>query len=270
MRQHSALLPVVLSSIFWAGTAQATPIVYTTALSGLAESPPNGSPGTGFATITVDSATATMTLDVTFQDLIGAAGAADIHCCTASPLTGIAGVATSFAGPSLGVTTGTDSETLLLANPASWNPVFFHAATATLAAAAAAGDTNIKVSRVGGFVVGTLVTIGPASSSDVRRIVVVGTSGAGGTGLTLDSPLTVAHPSGTSLNFWTTGGATTALLTGLAAGRAYFEIETGAFPGGEVRGFLAEPVPEPSSLFLVGAALGIVGLRRWRRRPARA
>jgi hypothetical protein len=65
------------------------------------------------------------------------------------------------------------------------------------------------------------------------------------------------------------GSARLALLAGLASGRAYLNIHTTAFPGGEIRGFLTE-VPEPGSIALFGlGALGLAGLRR-RRAYARA
>jgi hypothetical protein len=43
--------------------------------------------------------------------------------------------------------------------------------------------------------------------------------------------------------------AEAALFAGMATGRAYLNIHTGNFPGGEIRGFLA--VPEPQSLALM-------------------
>lgn len=55
-------------------------------------------------------------------------------------------------------------------------------------------------------------------------------------------------------------GAEAALFAGLQAGRAYLNIHTTSFPGGEIRGFLA--VPEPGTLALLGLALGAFALRR--------
>jgi hypothetical protein len=73
----------------------AGPITYAVVLNGPSESPANASPGTGFATIIIDSTANTLNIQsLTFSGLTGTTTASHIHCCTAVPLTGTAGVAT--------------------------------------------------------------------------------------------------------------------------------------------------------------------------------
>jgi hypothetical protein len=67
----------------------------------------------------------------------------------------------------------------------------------------------------------------------------------------------------------TIAGAEAALVAGLNTGVSYLNIHTGAYPGGEIRGFLT-PVPEPavSALALSGFAV-VAGLAGSRRRAVR-
>ncbi|MCG7756156.1 MAG: CHRD domain-containing protein, partial [Nitrosomonas sp.] len=47
------------------------------------------------------------------------------------------------------------------------------------------------------------------------------------------------------------------LVFGLDAGKAYLNIHTNLFPGGEIRGLLS-PVPEPESYALLLVGLGVL------------
>jgi hypothetical protein len=78
------------------------------------------------------------------------------------------------------------------------------------------------------------------------------------------------NPAYVTSNGGTPFSATAALFTGVADGKAYFNIHSSEYGGGEIRGFLLpSSVPEPGSLALLalGAAalLGAAGRGRGRR-----
>jgi hypothetical protein len=186
------LLSAALSAFVVANLSQAGTITYVTSLSGANESPANNSAGTGAATVVYDNVAHTLQVTVSFSGLTGTTTASHIHCCTAAPLTGTAGVATTtptFANFPLGVTSGTYNNTLDLTQASSWNPAFVTAnggttatAEAVLATGLNAGTTYLNVhssfatgGEIRGFLVPTpepstaLLTLFPAAALWLRR-----------------------------------------------------------------------------------------------------
>ena len=187
------ILPLFAVMFLWASGAQATPILYSAALSGAAENPSNGSPGTGSATVGYDPIVHTLSVDVSFSGLVGPTTVSHIHCCVDPPFN--VGVATSlptFTGFPSGVTAGTYSHLFDLTLASSFNPSFVTANGGTVATAEAA------------------------------------------------------------------------LADGLENGRAYLNIHTTTYPGGEIRGFLAS-VPEPATLSMLVVGLGMLIIFRCKR-----
>ena len=116
--------------------ASADIIVFSATLSGANEVPPTGSPGTGFAIVTLNGDF--LTVDVSFSGLVSPTTASHIHCCT--PLGVTAPVATptpTFPGFPLGVTFGTYLQTFDLNVAGSYNPAFITANGGTVAGAKA-------------------------------------------------------------------------------------------------------------------------------------
>ncbi len=119
--------------------AQAQITVFTAALNGASEVPPNASPASGFGTVTLDQLLNTLLVSESFSGLIGGnAGAAHIHCC-AGPGVSV-GVAVGFPGfPS--ATSGTYSQLFDLMLLSTYNSAFLTANGGT-----AAGARNALVS----------------------------------------------------------------------------------------------------------------------------
>jgi CHRD domain-containing protein/PEP-CTERM motif-containing protein len=147
-------------------------LVYDAFLSGPSESPPNASPGTGFAVVTFDTVADTMRVQASFSGLLGTTTASHIHAPTPAPFSGTAGVATTtptFPGFPLGVTSGTYDMTFDLSLSTSWNAAFISAnggttasATAAFEAAVAAGESYLNIHSTvvpGGEIRGFLVAV---------------------------------------------------------------------------------------------------------------
>ncbi len=167
--------------------ASAAILIYDAALSGPTESPPNASPGTGFAEVTVNDIADTMRVQVTFSGLVAATTASHIHCCTALPGTGTAGVATTvptFTGFPLGVTSGAYDHTFDMSLASSYNPAFLGVNTplATFGALQTglnAGDAYLNIhssSFPGGEIRGFLHAV-PESST--WAMMILGFAGVG-------------------------------------------------------------------------------------------
>ena len=190
------MVSLVVATVILLTNATANAQFYVANLDGLTESPPNASPGTGFAQVTLDLALHTLQIDVTFSGLMGTTTAAHIHAPTLSPLTGNAGVATQtpyFVGFPIGVTSGSYSHIFDTLDAATYNSAYVTASGGTAALAEAA------------------------------------------------------------------------LAQALADGKAYFNIHTDAFPGGEIRGFLVVPEPTTVGLIVIGGIAVLLAACKTRR-----
>lgn len=113
-------------------------IITATTLSGANENPPNASPGTGTAQVTLDTANHLLRVKVTFSGLTSNTTAAHIHCCIQAPQnTGVATTVPAFPGFPLGVTSGSLDQTYNTLDPGTWNPAFVTAHGGTPAGAEA-------------------------------------------------------------------------------------------------------------------------------------
>lgn len=160
---------LLLLMVFFVASYVSNGQIYWVNLSGLAEAPPNNSPGTGKSLVTIDDVANTMRVQSTFSGLLGNLTVSHIHAQTTLAGTGTAGVATSvptFTDFPSGVTAGTYDRTFDMLLSSSYNPTY------------------------------------------------------------------VTNNGGTPATAWA------ALRAAIGAGKAYHNVHSASFPGGEIRGFL--------------------------------
>jgi hypothetical protein len=141
MKTHLQKGLTLLALLFSCAAAQAAPTTYSANLSGAAESPPNASPATGHVTVVFDIATHYLSIAANFNGLTGTSAAAHIHCCTAVPGEGTAGVASmvpTFPGFPSGVTSGNYFSVFDTSSTSFWNATFVTNNGGTTAGAEAA------------------------------------------------------------------------------------------------------------------------------------
>src|SRR5260370_7345829 len=122
-RIHARTLAVLLSLTGLVGLNYGATITFTAALSGANENPVVVSPGTGLTTVSFDTVTQLLTIDLTFSGLPTPTAAAHIHCCISPP--GNAGVATTvppFPVFPLAVPSRPFHRLLDLTQPANYHP----------------------------------------------------------------------------------------------------------------------------------------------------
>ena len=179
-----ALLAVL--TLIATGAAQAAIIHFTVSLSGANENPGNASPGTGSATVDIDTVAKLMTLDVTFSGLLGLTSASHIHCCAPTPASN-APVATqtpSFIGFPLGVTSGSFANTFDMSLASSYRPGFIsdHGGTPAsafdfLLAGMLAGQAYLNIHTQtfpGGEIRGTLIQVPEPASIALLGLALAG------------------------------------------------------------------------------------------------
>ena len=184
MTKLKALIAGCLLAVAAALPAAAHESQYSAVLTGSAEIPPNASPATGTALITVDFDLLTMQVEASFAGLLGTTTASHIHCClpTASGNVGVATTLPTFTGFPLGVSAGTYDHTFDMALASSYNPAFVTAqggianAFAALVAGMESGNAyfNIHTTQFpGGEIRGNLHLV-PVPEPETYALMAVG------------------------------------------------------------------------------------------------
>lgn len=123
------LLAVLVFVAALAAPSIAAPVQFYAVLDGPSESPPNPSPGTGTALVTIDAEAHTMRLEAAFMDLVSGVTASHIHVMngpgdtnTGDTLGPVATTTPSFAGFPSGVTSGVYDSTFDMTLASSYRP----------------------------------------------------------------------------------------------------------------------------------------------------
>lgn len=178
----NAMLCAVALSLGATANAYAHTKVYTTTLSGAAESPPNPSLGTGTAKVTMDFDLVTMRVEVSFSGLTGTTTNAHIHCC-ALPTAGVATMQPTFLGFPQGVTSGSYDHTFDMTLASSYNPNFISANGGTVFGALSALDSgldagiaylNIHSSFAGGGEIRGFLALQPIPEPETYALMLAG------------------------------------------------------------------------------------------------
>jgi hypothetical protein len=151
MKRTVQLMILALTVLMGSVAAKADPLVFQALLLGVNEVPPNASPGTGTATVTLDGNF--MRVQVTFSGLVAGTQASHIHCCAGPGVNAMVATTTpTFPNFPLGVTAGTYDQTFDMTLASSYNPAFITAhggtvaqAQADLFAAILAGQTYLNI-----------------------------------------------------------------------------------------------------------------------------
>ena len=150
MKNSLAVAGAALVALCAGAPSFATTTVYTSTLTGASEVPANASPGVGLAILTLDDTSFSMRLQTVFFGLLGTVSAAHIHCCTAVPVAGTAGVVTqlpTFVGFPLGGTSGAYDATFDMTLSSSWNGSYVTANGGTPSSAFAALSSGLNSGR---------------------------------------------------------------------------------------------------------------------------
>jgi len=116
--------------------SSATVLLYDTNLSGLNEVPANASPASGTSTISFDTVTQMLSVNLVYSGLVSPATAAHIHCCVAAGSN--VAVAVSLLGFVTGATSGSYNHLFDLTDPSVFSAGFLSANGGTAAGAEAA------------------------------------------------------------------------------------------------------------------------------------